>query len=197
MKELIIHWGHSSRFYRVKVDTAQNLGQCIYLDIKIYIEMKKQSKAHSSSQTTETNGNTKGFNRSKNCTGERWGEEKLPKLKMKVKVVSRLPFYMFPLLFQDSQNHLVSEITVLTISVPTKAAEGALFATLSGERVILVIEISYFPGKKFKKLLRNHQQLVLTHCDVPWNMSSEAVVKNCCSGIASQSAMLSKSMNSC
>lgn len=54
-----------------------------------------------------------------------------------------------------------SEITVLTISVPTKASKGALLAMSSAEWVILVTEISYFPGKKFKKLLRNHQQLVL------------------------------------
>ena len=60
---------------------------------------------------------------------------------------------MFPLLFQDSLNHPLlwidqSEITVLTISVPAKAVEGALLATLSAEWVILVTEISYIPGKK-------------------------------------------------
>lgn len=71
---------------------------------------------------------------------------------------------MFPLLFQDFLNHALlwldqSEITVLTIFVPTKVLEGAPVATLSGEWVILVIKISCFPGKKFKKLLRNHQQL--------------------------------------
>lgn len=48
---------------------------------------------------------------------------------------------------------------MLTISVPTKVFEGAPLAILSGEWVILVMKISYFPGKKFKKLLRNYQQL--------------------------------------
>lgn len=65
---------------------------------------------------------------------------------------------MFPLLFQDSLNNSVlwldqSEITVLTIFLPTKVFEGALLAILPGEWVILVMKISYFPGKKFKKLL--------------------------------------------
>lgn len=45
---------------------------------------------------------------------------------------------------------------------------------LSGDGVILVTEITYFPDKKFKKLLRNHQQLSsLTHYDEAWNMSNK------------------------
>lgn len=56
------------------------------------------------------------------------GGVKIPKLKMKVKILSGLPFLMFPLLFQDSLNHPLlwidpSKITVLTISVPTKAVK--------------------------------------------------------------------------
>lgn len=83
---------------------------------------------------------------------------------MKVKSLSGLPFKMFPLLFQDSLNHSLlwldqSEITVLTIFVPTKVFEGTPLAIMSCEWAILVMKISYFPGKKYKKLLRNHQQL--------------------------------------
>lgn len=79
---------------------------------------------------------------------------------------------MFPLLFQDSLSHPLlwidqSEVTMLTSSVPTKSIQEAFLATLSGEWVISVAEIC-FPGKEFKKLLKNHQQLNgLTHCDVP------------------------------
>lgn len=80
---------------------------------------------------------------------------------------------MFPLLFQDSLNHPLlwidqSEVTVLTISVTTKADEGAPLATLSGEWVILVTEIPYFPAKKFKLLRGSHQQLV-SHNDVMYH----------------------------
>lgn len=55
---------------------------------------------------------------------------------------------------------------MLTISVPTKVFEGAPLAILSGEWVILVMKISYFPGKKIKKLLRNHQQLNGSSCTI-------------------------------
>lgn len=83
---------------------------------------------------------------------------------MKVKSLSGLPFQMFPLLFQDSLNHSLlwlgqSDISVLAIFVPTKVSEGVHLAILSGEQVILATEISCFSGKKFKKLLRNHQRL--------------------------------------
>lgn len=69
---------------------------------------------------------------------------------------------------------------------------------LSGEGVILVTERTYFPGKKFKNLLRDHQQLSsLTYYDKARDMSNKAVVKNCHLGIASKSVTLSKNMNSC